>query len=58
MMSMVMQTVGIYDRLIITKIPEDEIRISINLKFLPVNENNLIYKAYKLMKDSIDLAVV
>lgn len=48
---MVMQTVGIYDRLIITKIPEDEIRININLKFLPVNENNLIYKAYKLMKD-------
>ena len=48
---MVMQTVGIYDRLIITKIPKDEIRININLKFLPVNENNLIYKAYKLMKD-------
>ena len=48
---MVMQTVGIYDRLIITRIPEDDIRININLKFLPVNENNLIYKAYKLMKD-------
>lgn len=48
---MVMQTVGIYDRLIITKIPEDDIRININLKFLPVNENNLIYKAYKLMKE-------
>ena len=48
---MIMQTIGIYDRLIITKIPEDEIRININLKFLPVNENNLIYKAYKLMKD-------
>ena len=48
---MVMQTVGIYDRLIINKIPEDDIRIDINLKFLPVNENNLIYKAYKLMKD-------
>ena len=43
---MVMQTVGIYDRLIINKIPEDDIRIDINLKFLPVNENNLIYKAY------------
>ncbi len=48
---MVMQPVGIYDRLIINKIPEDDIRIDINLKFLPVNENNLIYKAYKLMKD-------
>lgn len=30
---MVMQTVGIYDRLIITKIPEDEIRITLILSF-------------------------
>ncbi len=48
---MVMQTIGIYDRIIITKIPEDEIRIKSNLYFLPVNENNLMYKAAKLLKD-------
>ncbi len=48
---MVMQTIGIYDRLIITKIPEDEIRIQSNLFYLPINENNLIYKAAKLLKD-------
>lgn len=48
---MVMQTVGIYDRLIMTRIPEDEIRIRSNLAFLPLNENNLIYKAAKLMKE-------
>lgn len=48
---MVMQTVGIYDRLIMTRIPEDEIRIVSNLAFLPVNENNLIYKAVRLIKD-------
>lgn len=48
---MVMQTIGIYDRLILTKIPEEEIRIMSNLAFLPVNENNLIYKAIKLLKD-------
>lgn len=48
---MVMQTVGIYDRLIITRIPEDEIRIKSNLAFLPLNENNLIYKAAKLLKE-------
>ena len=47
----VMQTIGIYDRLILTKIPEEEIRITSNLAFLPVNENNLIYKAIKLLKD-------
>ena len=48
---MVMQTIGIYDRLILTKIPEEEIRITSNLAFLPVNENNLIYKAIKLLKE-------
>lgn len=48
---MVMQTIGIYDRLILTKIPEEEIRITSNLAFLPINENNLIYKAIKLLKD-------
>ena len=48
---MIMQTIGIYDRIIIKKIEEDEIRIRSNLSFLPVNENNLIYKAAKLLKD-------
>ncbi len=48
---MVMQTIGIYDRLIITKLPEEDIRIKSNLAFLPLNENNLIYKAIKLLKD-------
>lgn len=48
---MVMQTVGIYDRLIMTRIPRDEIHIISNLAFLPVNENNLVYKAVKLIKD-------
>ncbi len=48
---MIMQTIGIYDRLIIRKIPENDIRITSSLFFLPVNENNLIYKAAKLIKD-------
>jgi 4-diphosphocytidyl-2-C-methyl-D-erythritol kinase len=52
---MVMQTVGLYDRMIITRIPEDEIRIISNLSFLPVNENNLVYKAAKLLKDTYNL---
>lgn len=54
--SMIMQTIGIYDRIIINKIPEDEIRIVSNLSFLPVNENNLIYKAAKLLKDKYNFA--
>ncbi len=48
---MIMQTIGIYDRLILTRLPEDEIRIKSNLAFLPLNENNLIYKAIRLLKE-------
>ena len=48
---MVMQTVGLYDRIIMTRIPEEEIRIKTNIGFLPVNENNLVYKAIMLMKN-------
>lgn len=53
---MVMQTVGIYDRLIMTMIPRDEIHIISNLAFLPVNENNLVYKAVKLIKDEYHIS--
>lgn len=53
---MIMQTIGIYDRLIFTRIHENEIRIHTNLGFLPVNENNLIYKAIKLMQDEYNIS--
>ena len=52
---MVMQTVGLYDRIIMTRIPEEEIRIKTNIGFLPVNENNLVYKAIMLMKNKYKL---
>ena len=52
---MVMQTVGVYDRIIMTRIPEKEIRIKTNIGFLPVNENNLVYKAIMLMKSKYKL---
>ena len=50
-----MQTVGLYDRIIMTRIPEKEIRIKTNIGFLPVNENNLVYKAIMLMKSKYKL---
>ena len=52
---MVMQTVGLYDRIIMTRISEEEIRIKTNIGFLPVNENNLVYKAIMLMKSKYKL---
>lgn len=52
---MIMQTIGLHDQIHIRKIEEDEIRIRTNLYYLPNNENNLAYKAAKLLKDEFRL---
>lgn len=49
---MIMQTVKLFDKLTFQLIDEDVIRIKTNFGFLPVNENNLVYKAVKLLKDT------
>jgi len=48
---MVMQTVDLYDELTLTKEQENTIRITTNAGELPLNEENLIYKAAKLLFD-------
>lgn len=53
---MVMQTVGICDRLDFEKLSEDCIRICTNKEELPADEHNLIYKAAKLMKETYKIA--
>lgn len=52
---MVMQTIHLFDRLEITKNTSGEITIETNLPFLPTNENNLVYKAAKLLKDEFHI---
>lgn len=52
---MIMQTVKLYDKLTFRLLEEDEIRIKTNLGFLPVNEDNLVYKAVKLIKDKYNI---
>lgn len=52
---MIMQTIHLYDQLIIKRTKEPGITITANLDFLPVNENNLIYKAAKLLQDSCEI---
>lgn len=52
---MVMQTVNIFDRIEINKIFIPEIRISTNLFYVPINENNLVYKAAKLLMDEFNI---
>lgn len=55
---MIMQTIDLYDEITITKIPEDEIRLSMN-KELPDKippEKNLVWKAARLMKEHCKIA--
>lgn len=52
---MIMQTIHLYDRLDIIRTKEPGIQIQTNLSFLPVNENNLIYKAAKLLMDEFSI---
>ncbi len=48
---MIMQTIHLFDRLQIMRNRSGKITMSANLSFLPKNENNLVYKAAKLLKD-------
>ena len=52
---MIMQNINLHDQIHMRKIREDEIRVRTNLYFLPNNENNLAYKAAKLLKDEFDI---
>lgn len=51
---MVMQTVGIYDVLTLKKIPEGIVVTTDNGE-LPTDDNNLIYKAARLMREAYDI---
>ncbi len=52
---MVMQTIHLYDKLQIRKLPKSSIEVTTNLYYLPVNENNLVYKAAKLLMDEFQI---
>jgi len=47
---MIMQTINLFDRLIIRKIKRNKISIKTNLAYLPVDERNLVYKIIHYMK--------
>ena len=52
---MIMQNVHIYDQILMEKQQEEGIRVKTNLYYLPANENNLVYKAARLLTDEFDL---
>lgn len=53
---MIMQTIDLYDDLYIKRVKEPRILITANLKFLPLDENNLIYKAAKLFFETCGIS--
>ena len=52
---LVMQTIHLFDRLQIVRNASGNITMSTNLPFLPTNENNLVYRAAKLLKDEFQI---
>ena len=54
--SMVMQTVDLYDVISLNKLKGDgEIRLTANVNTLPLDETNIVYKAVKLVKEEYGL---
>jgi 4-diphosphocytidyl-2-C-methyl-D-erythritol kinase len=52
---MIMQTVGVFDRIDIDRRTEPGISLDTNLYYLPTNENNLVYRAAKLLMDEFGI---
>lgn len=52
---MIMQNIGLHDDLEIRKTKTPGIQVKTNLYYLPTNENNLVYKAAKLLMDEFQI---
>ena len=48
---MIMQTIGLYDKLTISLCDNPSIKVTTNLHYLPVDDSNLVYKAAAIMRD-------
>lgn len=52
---MIMQTINMYDQILLTLSSKPGILVRTNVNFLPVNEDNLVYKAAKLLMDEFHI---
>ena len=52
---MIMQTVNLYDKIVMEKTPEPGIRTETNLPYVPDGEGNLAYRAAKLLADEFEI---
>ena len=55
LVEMIMQTIDLYDIIQIKEIDIDEISINSNSGDIPLNENNIVYKAAKLLKNKFNI---
>lgn len=53
--SMIMQTVKLYDKLTMEKNNSGDIRLSCNLPYLPTNEKNLVYRAIDTIRKEYNI---
>lgn len=53
---MIMQSIRLFDRLTLEKTDKPGIHISTNLRFLPVNEDNLVYQSAKLLMEEFRIS--
>lgn len=52
---MVMQTVYLYDRIWMEKSEDSQIMLTTNLYYLPINENNLAYRAAAMLREEFHI---
>lgn len=52
---MVMQTIHLYDEVILEKTKEPGIHLETNLSYLPIDENNIAYKAAKMLQEEFEI---
>ena len=55
LVEMIMQTIDLYDKLKITEIEENSILIKSNSLDIPLNEDNIMYKAVNLLRDQFNI---
>lgn len=48
---MIMQSIGLYDKISIYNINSSKIKLQTNLPYLPTNDNNIIYKTASLIRE-------
>ena len=53
---MIMQMINLYDKITLRKKTEPGITVTTNLSYLPVNEDNLVYRAAKLLMDEFQVS--